>query len=69
MKTIFTVGELRKKLANFNGSDVVVIKNEETLYPFKIKVRTNVKGKTGTPLNEINLCVQSQKHFKKYKGE
>jgi len=67
MKPIFTVKELREALSKMDDADVVVIEQGSEIYPFRIKVVTNVITATKI-VDELRLCVLNQKYFKNYEG-
>ena len=61
-KNIYTIGELRKHLEQFNGDDIVVVEihegsRSEDLYSFHIDSISDVKLGDGTEVSEVRLCI------------
>jgi hypothetical protein len=59
---IYTIGELRKAISEFNDDDIVVVEihegiRGEDLYEFDIDVIDGVKLTDGTTISEVRICI------------
>ena len=66
MKTIITVGQLRKELEKFSDKDLIVMEtidlktgDAEDLYPFHIDIIDNILLDDGTTVKEVRLCQEA----------
>jgi hypothetical protein len=62
IEKIYTIGELRKAIRQFNDSDIVVVEihegeRGEDLYEFSIDTIDNLRLSNGTEVTEVRLCI------------